>query len=50
MSEAYALVPSFASDEESGGELALAAVSGTPGYETGGLIFTYYLHLREPGG
>ncbi|HUQ50806.1 MAG TPA: hypothetical protein VM692_01210 [Gammaproteobacteria bacterium] len=42
--------------ETSGGEMAMAAVNGTPGYETGGLILvgndgtlTHYVPLRELG-
>jgi hypothetical protein len=43
--------------EKSGGDLAVTALNGTPGGETGGLILvgdngtlTYYLRLREPTG
>jgi hypothetical protein len=48
--------PSRENMQTSGGAMATAAVNGTPGYKTGGLILlgedgtlTYYVRLREPG-
>jgi len=48
--------PSRENLQTSGGAKAMAAVNGTPGYKTGGLILlgedgtlTYYVRLREPG-